>query len=471
MHLKLVWNMHLKLVWLLGPWLLWMLLLPLVKASYYVKLESDSPAVLDAPIVFTGRLLGQQPESEATFRWRFSDNASPGHYNESDSDSSVTERKYTLVYPAHRYEAGTYEMTLTIYEYFGYIYWREVGKDQVRFRITSELNGKLDVTQAGIKTETPDRTAIVSSVKETKMNVVFHDPSSYLSVATIHYFWFINTVNYGQTQKGEFTYNFTLPGTYNVEVTTIAYFNNSTHSYTAQDASRTALQSVNLLEENRSNGVKLGIFQKALVAKMPISGTNVTGDVMLKHGQLVDLNVKCNGSGDWSYCWSIKEKGYNITGNETCDSPQYLKSECDFSIIWYFKNSDTYNLLVEISNDVSSHIQVIPVTVYDVASSLPLSIVVIPVASSIVVIVMIMSGIALYAHYKTRLAVEVADFDFGTAEDEELQAKTFWERLRESFGNAFTSGSETDSQGGSSVSGRRSVQMPGPAGIGYGSIT
>jgi len=462
-----------------GPWVtyhgsyhlklgLWLLLLNIASASYYVKLESDSPAVLDAPIVFTGRLLGQQPETEATFRWRFSDNASPGHYNESEYDSTVTERKYTLVYPAHRYEAGTYEMTLTIYEYFGYIYWREVGKHQITFKITSELNGKLEVTQGKVITETSDGTAIVSSMKETRMNVMFHDPSNYLKIATIHYFWFINTVNYGQTNTGVFTYNFTSPGTYNVEVTTIAYFNNSTRYYTANDASRTSLDAFG---ENRSNGVKLGIFQKALFAKMPISGTQVTGDVMLKHGQLVDLNVKCNGSGDWSYCWSIKEKGYNITGNETCIDPQFLKADCDFSIIWYFKNSDTYNLLVEISNDVSSHIQVIPVTVYDVASSLPLSIVVIPVASSIVVIVIIMSGIALYAHYKTRLAVEVADFDFGTAEDEELQAKTFWERLRESFGNAFTSGSEIDSQGGSSVSGRRSVQLPGPAGIGYGSIT
>ena len=34
----------------------------------------------------------------------------------------------------------------------------------------------------------------------------------------------------------------------------------------------------------------------------------------------------------------------------------------------------------------------------------------------------------------SRLAVEVADFDFGQADEEELQYKTFWERLRESFG-------------------------------------
>ena len=73
-------------------------------------------------------------------------------------------------------------------------------------------------------------------------------------------------------------------------------------------------------------------------------------------------------------------------------------------------------------------------TIYDVARQVPVSIVIIPVASSIFVVIMIITGIALHAHYRSRLAVEVADFDFGQADEEELQYKSFWERLRESFG-------------------------------------
>ena len=181
-----------------------------------------------------------------------------------------------------------------------------------------------------------------------------------------------------------------------------------------------------------------------------------------------------------------------MSGNETCDSsnpPSLLKTECEFPIIWYFRESDTYNFLVVIPNEVSSHIEVIPVTVYDVASQSPISIVIIPVISSILVVVIIITGVALSAHYRNRLAVEVADFDFGQADEEELQYKSFWERLRESFGNRFsgkclgllltilitgaqfTNGGSDSQSEGSSVSGRRSVQMPGPAGIGYGSIT
>ena len=41
---------------------------------------------------------------------------------------------------------------------------------------------------------------IVSSVKTTVIDVKFHDPSNFLNDAVLHYFWFIDTVNYGQTQ-------------------------------------------------------------------------------------------------------------------------------------------------------------------------------------------------------------------------------------------------------------------------------
>ena len=62
-----------------------------------------------------------------------------------------------------------------------------------------------------------------------------------------------------------------------------------------------------------------------------------------------------------------QEKGYNITGNETCVNPTLLQNACEFPILWYFKQSDTYNILVLINNEVSSMKEVIPVTIYDVA--------------------------------------------------------------------------------------------------------
>ena len=62
---------HLPLLLLLPPTLLF--------ADDRVQLSSDGPAVLDAPITFTGTLI--DPNSPDTlYRWRWFDTASPGHY-------------------------------------------------------------------------------------------------------------------------------------------------------------------------------------------------------------------------------------------------------------------------------------------------------------------------------------------------------------------------------------------------------
>jgi len=445
-----------------------LLLLPLaVQADPEVVLSCDGPVVLDAPILFTGELRGGDRDPEREYRWRWFDTASPGHYKEVETNGTVANTSYQIVYTSKEYDAATYEMTLTIYV-FEYFYWKEVGKAQVEFTITQELNGALQVLQNGQETQ-----SIVSSVLSTNINVQFHDPSNFLRDATIHYFWFINTVNYGQTLTGHFAYNFTEPGEYNVDVSVIASFDNSSAS---QDVSLSYDSTGLAVREGRNKrpnkGVKMAIFQKKIVSKRPIGNMSVKGEVLLKHGTLFDINVNCTGSAPWLFCWQIMQKGYNISGNETCQQPQLLKTECEFPILWYFRQSDTYNVLVVINNDVSSHIEVIPVTIYDVARQVPVSIVIVPVVSSIMVVIIIVTGVALHAHYRNRLAVEVADFDFGQADEEELQYKSFWERLRESFGNHFTSGgSDVQSEGGSSVSGRRSVQIPGPVGSGYGSIT
>jgi len=434
--------------------------------DYLLTLSSDSPAVLDAPIVFYGKLDGVE-SVENQYRWRWFDTSSPGHYNESEVNGKVTEMSFAITYPSSEYDSGNYEMFLTIYE-FNLFYWKSIAQSTIEFSLTKSLNGQLELSQNGLVTQ-----SIVSSVKSTSIDVKFHDPSHYLDNADIRYFWFINEVNYGQTQTGHFEYDFK-PGEYNIECSVIADFDNSTSSKKGVSLSYDAIhKNVTLKEgiDRPNNSVKMAIFAKKVISKQPIVNMNVSGETFLKHGALVSLKIDCTGSAPWLYCWEIKEKGYNITGNETCSNPSLEKQFCEFPIIWYFRNSDTYNLLVVITNDVSSHIEVIPVTIYEVASQNPVSIVIIPIVSSIIVVVIIITGVALHAHYRNRLAVEVADFDFGQAEEEELQYKTFWERLRESFGAHFTSGGSDAQSEGSSVSGRRSVQMPGPAGIGYGSIT
>ena len=62
-----------------SPLLLLLLLPTLLLADDRVQLTSDGPAVLDAPITFTGKLI-EPAGPDTQYRWRWFDTASPGHY-------------------------------------------------------------------------------------------------------------------------------------------------------------------------------------------------------------------------------------------------------------------------------------------------------------------------------------------------------------------------------------------------------
>ncbi len=63
---------------------------------------------------------------------------------------------------------------------------------------------------------------------------------------------------------------------------------------------------------------KKGVFRAGLRSLVPTTKLNVTGETWIKHGDLVDLIVSCDGSGPWTYCWRVVPANYNVTGNESC---------------------------------------------------------------------------------------------------------------------------------------------------------
>jgi len=360
-----------------------------------LELFSDGPVVLDAPITFTGVLRNTNPED--AYQWSWTDNASPVNHYYSNHNGSETKLNFTVVYPSSKYGQTVqtqYTMKLTIYKNIFY-YWKNIIHKTIDFNLTSTLQGRLLVKQGGTQQEDMSGHSIVNSVNKTEIEVYFHDPSDFLkSASKIQYFWYIDAVYSGQTNKGVFPKNFSTPGNFQVETIIIADFNNSHREHNISTASWSLI-------EQRDKGVKTGLFHKRVISKDPISNFTVTGHKTLKHGQLVNLNIDCEGTGGWLFCWKTVEKGYNITGNETCDAPMYRKL-CNFSIMWYFKNSDTYNLLVIVSNDVSSHLEVVSVTIHEAASQLPLSIVIIAVVAAICAVILLISG----TNFKSNLAVE-----------------------------------------------------------------
>ncbi|XP_050301040.1 uncharacterized protein LOC126739409 isoform X2 [Anthonomus grandis grandis] len=166
----------------------------------------------------------------------------------------------------------------------------------------------------------------------------------------------------------------------------------------------------------------------------PVSNITVSGNNWLKHGDLLSLNINCKGSQKMQFCVFIKDGLYNVTGNETCE--RYIDlDKCDFPIKRYFNTRKT--IVIIIKNDVSIKVTSVAVTVYKVKQQAQLSVIVVPVAFSLVAVVTIVFGVAYYLQNRSRFIVEVADFDFGQ-QYADMEYKTFKDRLKDSIINAFT---------------------------------
>ncbi|PNF42397.1 hypothetical protein B7P43_G02554 [Cryptotermes secundus] len=176
-----------------------------------------------------------------------------------------------------------------------------------------------------------------------------------------------------------------------------------------------------------------GYFHRRLVVKAPVANVSVSGSSWLQHGDMLNLQVQCNGSAMIEYCIRILPGSYNVTGNETC--PSYAsRSHCQFLVMHYFREPSLYTVLIIIRNDVSKIVTKVGINVYEVTKRAQLSVIVVPVSCSLIAVILIVFGVAYYVQSKNRYTIEVADFDFGQAND--MEYKTFRERLRESMSNA-----------------------------------
>ena len=458
------------MLWLL--WLCWVTTMAVdVSSGYSLDLSSDGPAVLDAPIRFSGVLSPTSEDGDGNdgnddekmddtkLSWRWNDDTPFGNFKEvKTSNRSMT---YQLVYGSENYESRTYEMTLVVFQEDLIFFWKEIARKTIPFKITTQLNGHLQVV-------TPYKNNLVDTKAKTEIRTELYDPHGYLEKADIKYFWFINDTNFGQTNNNSFFETFKLPGETFVEVTVMAYL----ESDVKRDAPLVTNSSNQALIQSIPKKItnKFGVFKTKLTAENAITNMSVTGDLWLKHGDLLDLGVSCDGSGPWNFCWSVKKAGYNLTGNETCFDPQIVQTSCQFRVVWYFRSAGLSNVLLVVENGISKKVKLMGINVYDIQPLTPLSFVVVPIVSALAAVVAVMVGVIIMITFKRRLAVEVADFDFSN-QDEQLEYKTFWERLRDSMMNAFGNNSDDVSHISSSSSNGTGNSVRPPVGIHYGSIT
>nr|CAD7198476.1 unnamed protein product [Timema douglasi] len=154
------------------------------------------------------------------------------------------------------------------------------------------------------------------------------------------------------------------------------------------------------------------------VLTAPVSQVDITGSNWLKHGDILNLTVAFTGSPNFTYCTKLMVGTYNITGNEVCKNDGRALLKPKFPIIHYFQVPDTYTLIVIINNDISKTITPVTVNIYEVTKQAQLSVIVVPVSCSIVAVILIVFG----------------------AND--MEYKTFNERLRESVSNTFNRSSD-----------------------------
>ncbi|CAB4063704.1 unnamed protein product [Lepeophtheirus salmonis] len=314
-------------------------------------------------------------EDDLKWHW-YDDSGSALHSWVVVTPGNETQLTYTLKYESSHFEAREYQMDLRVFRRDIFGFWSILVESSISFSITEQLNGHILVPKD-----------IVSSVVPLNLSLSFHDPHAFLGNATeLKYFWAINDTNYGPTSEPFKIFNMATLGFSHFTTLTVASF-------------------------ATNNITKYGNFSTDIIVRDPINSVNATGDLWLKHNQILDLNMKC-----------VMEVG-----------PGAFVGQSKVRIIML---QEMRLVFIQLSSKMS-------VSLRYIASLL----------------------------FRLRLAIETADFDFSIQDDHNLEYRTFWERLRDSMLNAFGNASDDVSHISSSNSSSHGGSVKPPVGIHYGSIS
>ncbi|CAH0545871.1 unnamed protein product [Brassicogethes aeneus] len=462
----------------------------LVDANKEVQLTCNGPIVQGGTITFDAVALENRHPAKGPFQFFWSDNVKPPHERDikQDDPKDHWSIKYDETYPV-----GDYEMKLLVKTCVLEIICYEFGTATLEFRITETLNGGIEIRQ-GNETRL-DKYVSSEELTKHKINLSATDQDFVKNATRILTYWFVDCVYYGFSESFDFNFNFTKPGeehvvealvtvdftppppTTTVAPTTTTHKPNVTTTTTTKptttkittttkkpNVTKSVIKrSVDLVTNKTSimhhvngtlkpyndevfpfvcNGTKIatsskltyGYFYRKVKVEAPITKVNTSGNFWLQQGTIFRMKVMCQTTPNMQFCINTYPGSHNSTQNETCYSYRKLDN-CDFEIERYYPN--THTLVLIIKNDVSKVVTPIKVTIYNVQTQPQLSIVVVPVAFSLVAVVMIIFGVAYYIQNRSHFLVEVADFNFGQQYND-MEYKTFRERLRDSLSEAFT---------------------------------
>ncbi|XP_055932786.1 uncharacterized protein LOC129962811 [Argiope bruennichi] len=363
-----------------------------VWSSPELYISNNAPSMLDSNITFTAILLNYEPKNQLTYV--FDDGTLKKELKTRSHNVSLNRS-----FPSSLYKADFYSMNVSVL-IDNLFYDKTIASNFSRFELKKDLIGEISVFRSGQSSVDVDEVAVGENVSLV-VNLVDH--SNFLQKAAIDYSWSIDFEKH-QTLDNILIYNFTEVGSKDIKAFVTAVFPN--------------------------NDFRYGFFERTITAKDPVTYVNISGNPFLYHGDKLNLNVTCNGSPPYQYCFQVLKRNASST-NFTCMNPSTFTT-CHMEIIKYFQNDGMYQIGIYVSNDVQAITRVIEVMVYSVSIKPTLSTIIIPIVCSLLTLIIIAFGISYYVQHRNQLAVEVANFDFQD-DSNSYTEKTFFENFFDSF--------------------------------------
>lgn len=382
--------------------MLWSLLAVALGYDYQMKVTNNGPAVLDSTITFVAEVTDAPRSIRLLYVFRHD---VPGDVPKEHEVSNGTFAKLELTFSSSDHRSGVYNMKVAAYQ-MHFLTRQKVASGSCHFKLSRDIVGKIVLSQGG--QTLPDDQTFVSTNKTTEFTFELHDPSGFFSNSSNSLSW---KMDHGFSHYApSLQYNFTDTSRHVVTLVAVALVSRP---------------------ESLSPVVKIGSFSREVTPMDPITAVNVTGNFWLRRGDIVSLQVTCNGSSPYSYCWKYFPGNTTSqdTANLTCEEP-ITTNICQFPLVHYFAQDGAYLIAIIISNMVQQkpYVKNIEAHIYDVSRKGLLSTIVLPITCSLMAIVILVSGAAYHVHSRGRLHVEVADFDFQHT-DLGLVEQTFWNRL------------------------------------------
>lgn len=146
-----------------------------------------------------------------------------------------------------------------------------------------------------------------------------------------------------------------------------------------------------------------------LNSRDPVFVLEPSGKFFLEHGELLNVKLSFNGSAPFQYCHKFCLDQDYIPCLDFC-YPYHYTDEHQISISHYLHYVGNYTLFFDVHNVVSREIKHYRIKINDTVreQTLPFA----PIVSSILAVLILLTGVALHLHFRTKTYTETANFDF-----------------------------------------------------------